>query len=242
MEQQKILWIVLSVAVLLLAVLGTVLFVFGPLSQDGAAGKMASGKVESAGAFDPVEWARTESEYPALSEDENAQEAEEEFVVVYGEGVGKDEIPLPGTEAAQGKGDAEVVSLAVKKADTAPVAVPALVAAAPAVKQTPAPVQKKAAAPVAKPAPAPVLKKAVEEYWIQAGSFSSTTRAEEARKLLVSKGFPATLQTKSVDGKDFYRVRIGSYPAKEEAEKFLYWIKEIDGFSQSYISQVKAER
>lgn len=244
MEQQKILWIILSVAVLLLAVLGTALFVFGPASSD-AAGKTVAGKGDASGKFDPVEWARTGADYPEVSETEPVKE-EEEFVVVYGDNVGKDELPpgISGTAAdAAGSPQTAVVEVAVKKTEPEPAAktapAPAPVKTAAAVKAAPAPVKPKSTPAPAKTAPAP---KAAQEYWIQAGSFSSMTRAEEARKLLVSKGFPAAIQTKTVDGKDFYRVRIGSYPAKEEAEKFLYWIKGIDGFSGSYVSQVQALR
>ncbi|MCF7949590.1 MAG: SPOR domain-containing protein, partial [Spirochaetia bacterium] len=36
----------------------------------------------------------------------------------------------------------------------------------------------------------------------------------------------------------YYRVRIGPYQEKEEALKFLTWVKEKEQFSSSYISQV----
>ncbi len=230
MEQQKILWIILSVAVLLLAVLGTVLFVFGPSSSDSSLS--TSGNDAAAGNFDPVEWARSSEDYPGVVETEtpDAAEGDEDFVVIYGEGLGKDEVPYPGVKEE----DPAVVTLNVKKPEPAA----AQKAAAP-VPAAPAP-KKQATAAEKKPAP-PAPKK-VTEYWIQAGSFSSQTKAEEARKLLASKGFGATLQTRIVDGKNFFRVRIGAYPAKEEAEKFLYWVRDIEGFSQSYVSQVQVMR
>ncbi|MDX9801008.1 MAG: SPOR domain-containing protein [Spirochaetia bacterium] len=230
MEQQKILWIILSVAVLLLAVLGTILFVFGPSTQDSAL--VSSGKDLNSGSFDPVEWARSSEEYPGVVETETAgsSEGNEDFIVIYGEGLGKDEVPFNDVKEA----DSAVVTLNVKKAE--PAAAPKETAVSP---PAPAPVKP---APAAVKKPAPPSPKKVTEYWIQAGSFSSRTKAEEARKLLASKGFSATLQTKLVDSKTFYRVRVGAYPAKEEAEKFLYWVKDIDGFSQSYISQVQVMR
>jgi len=234
MEQQKILWIILSVAVLLLAVLGTVLFVFGPSSSDSASGNLSSERVIDTGSFDPVEWARSSGDYPGIPEtDESKDDGDGEFVVIYGDGLGKDEVPSDGQSTV-----IDVADIAVKKSTSSETAV----APAPVVrKPAPAPAPKTPAPKTPAPkAPAPL--KTVQEYWIQAGSFSSMTRAEEARKLLVSKGFPAAIQTKTVDGKDFYRVRTGSYPAKEEAEKFLHWIKEIDGFSQSYVSQVQVQR
>ena len=111
---------------------------------------------------------------------------------------------------------------------------------------------KKEAAPVkpapVKPAtvkPAPVAEKApvnVTEYWIQTGSFTSVASAENAKQTLVTKGFSPSIQTKDVSGTDYYRVRIGPYPSKEEAEKFLHWVKGIDGFLESYVSKVYTKR
>ncbi|MFW6387745.1 MAG: SPOR domain-containing protein, partial [bacterium] len=35
-----------------------------------------------------------------------------------------------------------------------------------------------------------------------------------------------------------YRVRVGPYDNRNEAQKFLSWIQELEGFEQSYVSLV----
>lgn len=94
-------------------------------------------------------------------------------------------------------------------------------------------VLKKPAPPTSGPAP-----KRTTEYWIQAGSFKSRASAEAQNEKLVQKGFSGHIQTHPKDGCTYYRVRIGPYTRKGEAQKFLSWIKEIRDMEGSYISEV----
>ena len=220
MEQQKILWIILSVAVLLLVVLGAGLFMFSPASgKSGDDAQLASARVITPDEFDPIEWAQKDEEYPGIEEEKkDASDEESEFVVVYGE-----------TDSKKDSAEEKTEEIAVVKEPVKKESVPV----------KPAPVKP---APVK---PAPVVKKApvnVTEYWIQTGSFTSVASAENAKQTLVSKGFTPSIQTKDVSGTDYYRVRIGPYPSKEEAEKFLHWVKGIDGFLESYVSKVYTKR
>lgn len=223
MEQQKILWIILSVAVLLLVVLGAGLFMFSPDSDgSGRDTDLASARVITPDEFDPIEWARSSEEYPGI-EEENAADANSdgEFVVVYGESGEKAE-----TESEEKAVAPVVVNKDVKSEPVKP-----------------APVKT---APV-KPAPVKSVPKVVKpvnytEFWIQTGSFKSVNSAENAKQTLVGKGFTPTIQTKAVSGTNYYRVRIGPYSSKAEAEKFLHWVKGVDGFLESYVSKVYTKR
>jgi cell division protein FtsN len=111
---------------------------------------------------------------------------------------------------------------------------------------SPAPSQaasKPAAKAVAKPAGKPASKpERVTEYWIQAGSFSSAARAEEVARRLEERGLAARTSTRDLNGKTHFRVRVGPYASKAEAEKFLGWIRELKGFETSYISMVAGRR
>jgi DedD protein len=82
----------------------------------------------------------------------------------------------------------------------------------------------------------------VKEYWIQTGSYSSASRAEEVMRALADKGLEARASTLQIDGRTHFRVRVGPYASKAEANKFLAWIQAIKGFESSYISQVSARR
>ncbi|MBN1797799.1 MAG: SPOR domain-containing protein [Spirochaetales bacterium] len=81
-----------------------------------------------------------------------------------------------------------------------------------------------------------------KEYWIQAGSYIDRHKADDLNDFLMEKGLPGRISTKSVNGKTFYRVRIGPYTIKKEAEKFLIWVKALNGLETSYISEVSVKR
>ena len=238
MEQQKILWIILSVAVLLLAVLGSALFVFRPSSANNEPAAIASDTTSGVNSFDPIEWARTGSEYPTLN-DITTDDTEGSFVIVDDSTLGKDGIPAPGSKI-EDKDSGTVVSLPVKKAEQPKVPSSA---AAKDVKKTEPEVKAPVKTAAEKTAPAlPKSAKSVKEYWIQTNSFSTIARAEEERKVITAKGFPAVIQTKVDGDRTYYRVRVGSYSTKAEAEKFLYWIKDIKGFEGSQIYEVMVKR
>jgi DedD protein len=225
MEQKKILWILFSVTLFLLVVVGTGFIWFFPKGGDlpETAENRPSG--ETVSAFDPVEWVRTgPAEYPGLQEPEKGEKDEtgdDDFVIVYGE-TGRPE-------------DKEAAEAAIRPSVESP-----LPAAKPRSSVSPAP---PVSAPAAERKPQPVTRNVqVTEYWIQAGSFQSRSGAEEANRLLSEKGFSGRLTTKQVEGSDYYRVRLGPYAKKEEAEKFLNWVKEVDQFGSSYISQVRVTK
>jgi cell division protein FtsN len=92
-----------------------------------------------------------------------------------------------------------------------------------------------------KPAPQP-REVSVTEYWIQAGSYTSPSRAQEVAASLEEQGLVSKITTRSLSAKTYYRVRIGPYMSKGEAEKFLEWVKAVKGFESSYISMVYAKR
>ncbi|MBN1410061.1 MAG: SPOR domain-containing protein [Spirochaetales bacterium] len=76
------------------------------------------------------------------------------------------------------------------------------------------------------------------EYWIQAGSYKSKQSAFDLNDKLKESGLSAQIRTKEVYGVTHYRVRIGPFANQQEAIKFLYWLKKIEGMEDSYISLV----
>ena len=118
------------------------------------------------------------------------------------------------------------------------------VAAAPA---KPAPAAKPAApkpAPAAKPAakPAAETAKTNNNYWVQTGAFSTKVRAEGAKESLASKGITSIIDNRDIDGKTWYRVRVGPYTSETEANYWLALVKSIDGFAESQIRQTPIAR
>ncbi|MDR0689990.1 MAG: SPOR domain-containing protein [Spirochaetaceae bacterium] len=124
--------------------------------------------------------------------------------------------------------------------------VPAAVAT-PATKPA-SPVKPAAAAPsrTANPPAAKAVARAVPQaqppkgrtnFWVQAGSFSTQTRAEGVKEILAAKGISSIIENRNVDGKTFYRVRVGPYASNTEADYWLTLIKQINGFEDSQIWQ-----
>ncbi len=136
--------------------------------------------------------------------------------------------------------------------------------AAPIVQEQPVVVEKKDVPleekPIFKPAPKAVVKPtatkttivtkpvvkqklvSVIAYWIQVGSFSSNAQANRSVELLKDRGLSSRVVLSTVNGNDVYRVRIGAYESKEEAEKFLAEVKKIGGFEGSYISESTTQK
>lgn len=123
---------------------------------------------------------------------------------------------------------------------TAAPAKPAPVAAKSApVKPAPKPQAKTAAKPAAasaKPA-AQSSQKAYNDYWVQTGAFSTKVRAEGVKDTLASKGITSIIVNREQDGKTLFRVRVGPYTSKTEANYWLELVKSIDEFSGSMVFQ-----
>ncbi len=128
-----------------------------------------------------------------------------------------------------------------------PAPVPAKTASE-SVREKPAPAKKASSVQVkkAEPKTAPAKAAAVAEpakkitrYWVQAASFSSKQSADNARAVLDSNKIPADIFTYR-DNSDrlFYRVRVGPYTTKSEAEYWRTKIVAISEFSstESYIT------
>jgi DedD protein len=99
---------------------------------------------------------------------------------------------------------------------------------------------EEAVAPAAPVIKAPELQYkdiTVQVFWIQVGSYSSLTKAESVSDYLKSKGLTATVQSKNVEGKAVFRVRIGAFNTKEEAEKFSVQVKGLEGYEESFVIQ-----
>ena len=224
MEQKKILWILLSVTLFLfiISITGVVWFYPGRISvaEDG---KSSDNQERAAMDMDPVEVLRTGEGFPGLID--SPEDAEEGFSIVYGETDSGETVVNLVTDSTVKELDDNSLSNVV----TAPAVVEHKAVKVITPKET----------NVAAPAPRKVN---VLEYWIQAGSFTSRTRAESASKTLSEKGFSNLITIKTVDDSDYFRVRMGPYVSNAEAEKFLGWIKEIDSYEKSYISQVYVQK
>jgi cell division protein FtsN len=229
MEQNKTLLVILSVALFLAAILSVGLWFFYP--REDVAGNPAGMESAAVVSDDPIEWVRR-NEIPALTPQ---PEAPQKDIIVYGEDPEKSGDASPATTNSVPYPPAS--------------APPAVTAPAPKKEPVPAVTKPRIAAPAPKPAasapkpsaPAPETRSVrVKEFSIQVGAFSSRDRAEELNEVLKEKGL--TGQVFFADGPQLYRLRIGPYTNKDEAEKFLGWVRSINGFESSMIFERNAIR
>ena len=139
-------------------------------------------------------------------------------------------VPIPETAAVPSTPVTQAQKPVTVK--STPVAKP--VAAKPVPVAQPAPAAKETVKPaVAKPAAE--QPKTYSNYWVQTGAFSTKIRAEGAKESLASKGITSIIDNRDIDGKTWYRVRVGPYMSETEANYWLALVKSIDGFSDSQI-------
>ena len=248
MEGKKVLWVVFSIALALVVILAAGLFLLRPRQPKSS----ETPAVPSLQGYDPYEYVRGTSGPPGLTPPPTEPEP---VVIVVGEKPAQEtpaQVPQPASGGAPLR--RANAPAAVAQTPQERIATPQERPAAPAARAgaaesrtaaPPAPAGRSAAAPAAKPpakaAPEPRPVR-VTEFWIQAGSFSSASRAEEVARRLEEKGLAARTTTRDLNGKTHFRVRVGPYGSKAEAEKFLGWIRELKGFESSYISLVASQR
>ena len=239
-EQQKVLWIIFSVALFVLVVVGIGVIWFLPGGQRAPQVATAKSPTNAKISFDPYEWAKSQNNaYPGLNEGPQPKdETGGNFTIIYGQN------PQSGTAGT-------LPAAPAPEAGAAGAAGAASTAVTPQVQPRPAPAPQiavKAAAPAPRPAIShpstarTVRSVSITQHWIQAGSYESSFRAEEVKKLLDKKGLASLVTTHLVGGTTYFRVRVGPYLSEQEAQKFLGVVKEINGFQNSYISLVYTTR
>jgi DedD protein len=246
MERQKIFWVVLSVSVFVVVVLVVGVFLLRQKPQ----ASLASATPTVTPLADPgtqvYEYQASPSAASSQQGTGNQAGGNTETMHFYiGEGESKGGTGQNGSAAAP-SGTAPSGGATAPKAGstTAPGAsgsAPAAVTAAPATPATTGTSRNVPGLPqstVAKATPAPRPAPRVTEYWIQTGSYKSQTKAEDLASLLGDKGLSGRVFSYAAQGNTWYRVRVGPYTSKGEADKFLADVKKLQGLASSFISQV----
>lgn len=81
-------------------------------------------------------------------------------------------------------------------------------------------------------------REVTNEYWIQVVSSPNRDTVEQARETLQQRSLGSVIFPIEIEGTRFYRLRVGPYPDRQEADKFLVWIRDLPGFAESYVSVV----
>ena len=235
MERQKIFWVVLAVSVFVVIVLvaGVLL-----LRQHPAAPVTAPSVSTLSGNGTQV-YEYQKEPAPGSATTGTGKPSDQQTLHFYiGEGSGPSaQQTATQTAPTQGTGTAEPAPSTVA---------PETTVTPPAAQSTPSLAAKQtvAAAPKTPAAKAPQAhpSQRANQYWIQTGSYKSQTKAEDLVATLAGKGLTGRVFSTTANNDTFYRVRIGPYASKAEAEKFLGIVKQLQGLEASFIAMVPAKK
>lgn len=233
-DTQRVLWAVVAVSLLVVVVLAGGLYFLRPR---GAQEAEITVTYADGSPFDPFEYVRDDQETPGLID---STEPTRQVSLVVGDLDAPAASPaFPDTSgrltprAAPSSASSLPVASSLPAASS-PSAAPAPAAAAPAPSRTAQPAATRPAAPVAAapaptPAPAPAPRAAGgHQYWIQVGSFSSRSRADDLYKLLSGQGYAGRITAHDAGGVTMHRVRIGPYASRPEADRLLGTLRSRD--------------
>ncbi len=235
MEQRKVLLIIVSVTIIIAVTIGVGIWLFYPrdrVEPDALADP--SGMLE----WEPLDYLRGVGERPGLEITEPDPTDDGDLVVTYGV-VDDDPEPQPSRARRIITEETPPVRPDVEPVDPAPVEPrpvdprptepdPDVAAPVPTV-EPPAPVTRPAVAPAVSP------ELSDRAYWVQLISSPNRDTIEQAQRVLREHQLGTRTVTRVVDGTLFYRLRLGPFAVRAEAEKFLGWVRQIEGFTDSMI-------
>lgn len=120
------------------------------------------------------------------------------------------------TPAPGGSTSLQQVSLPLTAAATPSTATPAARTALAALPATP---PQPAVHPIPRPAPAAAIPAPAGQWLVQAGSYGSQANADKVVKTLSQHGFHASVSRTIKSGQTLFRVRLGPYRERADAEK-----------------------
>lgn len=251
MDHRKLLVVILSVTLFAALVLGISLLALYPGADGAAEGAQTA---DSRRVFDPIEYVRSSDGPLGIVEDDEADDEEDEdgdLVIVYGS--------RPDQQDPDTDGDATAGDATTRGVDAAAqTQQPNQTSEQPAERErqvqqprepaesTPEPAprepQQQPQTPPRDPRPASTqtaaAREVTNEYWIQVVSSPNRDTVEQARETLQQRSLGSVIFPIEIEGTRFYRLRVGPYPDRQEADKFLVWIRELPGFAESYVSVV----
>lgn len=225
LDSKKVLWTVVSISIVLVVALGIALALFFPPAGAAEAPASVAGAAPPR-TVSPDAYLREPTPAPVPTGEAQGQggSAGDNIIIIYGDKPAADLLGQQPAAASPSPGPA------------APLSAPAPTAVAPR------PAAPAAASPQAAAKPAAPKSVTVTEFWIQAGSFSSKSRAEDLQRNLAAKSLSSIITLSEVDGKSWYRVRIGPYDAKKDAEAWMQKVRAIPGCEEAYVSQQTVRR
>ena len=234
-EQKKLLLVAVSVGVFLLVTITVAMIMLTPKVNTEQTSFSSSHPISS-GRIQPVDNVNTPVQ-PVINNSQETNTNRENSAAGRNNGdLLTIQVPKPTTAAVPDNPDITPSSSSRSAVTTAPARSTA--AATPAKPVTnPAPTAQPAASSKTSTPARQTTPARPNDYWIQTGAYSAIVRAEDVKELLASKGLTSIIETRVVEGRNLYRVRLGPYTSEREANYWLALVKSIDGFSESQVRQ-----
>ena len=250
MEQKKLLLVAISVGVFLIIAMGAAILIFG--SGNNTPGMVTSRPIQAGTSAFPGITVAGDAFPPQITYDQIQHDLsgiteipEDQTILQFGTEINIDN----DNSNISGSGSSAVIS--VTRPSTA--AVPDVVSSprqaassgttTPAATVTPAPTARTTApAATASTAARPASGRTHNDFWVQTGSFSTVARAEGVKDTLAGKGITSIIENREIEGTTYYRVRVGPYTSRNEADYWLSLIQSINGFESSQVWQTQSVR
>jgi cell division protein FtsN len=208
-NRQKLLWVILSVTLLVILILVGGLWLF----RDKATVPVAEAAREPRVNYDLFEIPLHNTPLPGMQD-----------------------IEAPKADEPKGDVNQQDIVIGDSRSDNDKVLSDKAVIREPAVRTTPKPRTTEPRKTTSTARTSSTARSTGNLYWIQTGSYKSKSKADSCNAVLLENGLAGRILTKTVNDDTYFRVRLGPYANKNEAEKFLTWIQKIDGLEGSYIS------
>jgi DedD protein len=225
LEKKKLLLVAVSVGVVLLIILIIPLLIISPRKDFGTSWQEQSAVIEPPNMAQGWESVREPEPFVDIKADEPAPANQSRAAT----NVTTITVPAPRSVAVP-----DAVVSPVRQASRAK---PVQTAEVP--KETQSAVKPVAAKPAVERQAAAAAKPAKtydkSNFWIQTGAFSTIKYAEGAKDYLAERGITSIIEDPVINGKTWYRVRVGPYTTRDEANYWLALVKSIDGFSTSQV-------
>lgn len=239
-KTKKIVWLSVGISFFLLIVAGAAFLLFRPSPATSATPFSLTGAAEPK-AQAPQDYV---ANLPAPTMETTTTTKSGDIIIVYGNGDAttttiQTVVPPSATNTSAAPQAPVTTTIVVTPPEPKPARTTTTTVAKPkatttTVKQPPA-----AAPAPSKPAAATAIEKpASSDYWIQAGSFSSKATADKLKEAFQERGMVATITVKDINGKSYYQVKVGPYPSRDEAKKWVQTVKSVPGASaEAFITQ-----
>ena len=251
MEQKKLLLVAISVGVFLVIAMGAAILIFG--SGSSTPGMVTSRPIQAGVSAFPEITVAGDTFPPQITNDEFQHDLYMITEMPTEQTTIQSEIEINIDNAnnnVSGSDSSAVISVARPSTAAVPDVAPSPRQGTPARTTTRTTAPASTAPAAATPAPAPTASTAARpaagrthnDFWVQTGSFSTVARAEGVKDTLAGKGITSIIENRDIEGTTYYRVRVGPYTTRNEADYWLSLIQSINGFESSQVWQTQSVR